>query len=207
MNAIVTGIVFPLCAYVLGSIPFGLLLVRTRSGRDIRHMGSGNIGATNVKRALGSKWAAVTLLCDGLKGALPTLLALLTAGGDTWMWLPAATALAAIIGHIYPIFLKFEPSGKGVATTLGCLLVLAPLACILSLMGFILAVYVARRVSVGSLTANFILPIAAWFTTHDPAVCMASIIIMVLVLMRHKENIQRLTRGTEPKIDFSWRSP
>lgn len=189
----------PICAYVLGSIPFGLLIVRAVARTDVRRIGSRNIGATNVKRAVGTKWALVTLLCDGLKGLLPTLVATWTAGPAD-LWLPSLTALAAITGHIYPLFLAGKPSGKGVATALGCLLAIAPAAAAICVSGFIAAIIISKRVSAGSLTAAVILPPSAWFTTHEPAIGVASLLIMALILFRHKDNIQRLAKGKEPAL-------
>lgn len=200
MNTILSAIVLPFCAYLLGSIPFGLLIVLVLKKVDIRQMGSGNIGATNVKRAAGKKWALITLICDLLKGFLPTYAAMLLFS-SSHHWVPSLTALAAITGHMHPVYLKFRPSGKGVATTLGCLLPIAPLAGLISLLAFLAAVFLSRRVSVGSLTGIFILPPAVWFTTRNPTVCTTAIIIMVLILVRHKDNIQRLANGCEPTIE------
>lgn len=199
MNTIVSVIGLPICAYLLGSIPFGLLIVLLLKKVDIRQIGSGNIGATNVKRAAGKKWALITLICDVLKGFLPTYAGMLLFS-STHHWVPSLTALAAILGHMHPVYLKFKPSGKGVATTLGCLLPMAPLAGLISMLGFLMAAYLSRRVSVGSLTGVFILPPAVWFTTQNPTVCAATIIVMVLILVRHKDNIQRLANGCEPTI-------
>lgn len=189
----------PAIAYLLGSVPFGLLIVRQVAGIDIRQVGSGNIGATNVRRAAGSKWAAATLTCDILKGLLPTTAALVL-GPTTHQWLAAITALAAVCGHMYPIFFKFKPSGKGVATTLGAMLTAAPWACLIAVTAFLIAVRLSHRVSVGSLAGIFLLPPSIWFTGHDPALTMAAFIIMILILVRHKENIERLARGNEPVI-------
>jgi acyl phosphate:glycerol-3-phosphate acyltransferase len=199
MNMFLIAIVLPPSAYLLGSIPFGLLIVRLLTKVDIRHIGSGNIGATNVKRAVGTKWAAATLICDGLKGFLPVLTALWLYQ-TTYQWLPAITTLAAIAGHMYPLYFGFKPGGKGVATTLGCLLIIAPMACAVAIVIFIPAVYLSKRVSVGSLAATLSMPPATWFTTHDPAIAMAAIIIMSLILSRHKDNIQRIAQGLEPTI-------
>lgn len=200
INTVLSAIGLPICAYLLGSIPFGLLIVLVLKKVDIRKIGSGNIGATNVKRAAGKKWALITLICDVLKGFLPTCASVLLFGA-AHHWILSLTALAAITGHMHPVYLKFKPSGKGVATTLGCLLPIAPLAGLISLLAFLVAAYLSRRVSVGSLTGIFILPPAVWFTTRNPTVCAATIIIMVLILVRHKDNIQRLANGCEPTIE------
>lgn len=199
MNSILSAIGLPICAYLLGSIPCGLLIVLVLKKVDIRKMGSGNIGATNVKRAAGKKWALITLICDALKGFLPTCAGILLFS-SAHHWVPSLTALAAIIGHMHPAYLKFKPSGKGVATTLGCLLPIAPLAGLISLLAFLVAAFLSRRVSVGSLTGAFMLPPAVWFTTQNPTLCATAVIIMVLILVRHKDNIQRLANGCEPTI-------
>ena len=204
MNTLFMAIVLPVGAYLLGSIPFGLVFVRLRAKADIRDIGSGNIGTTNVKRVLGTPWAVATLVCDVLKGLLPVLGALYLSKGAC-LWLPAIVSLAAICGHIYPIYLKGRPSGKGVATTLGCLVVIAPLATAICVLALVSAVFFSRRMSVGSMTAMLVLPPATWFTTHDPVVCAGSIPIMVLILIRHKENLRRLAAGVEPAIEFSRR--
>lgn len=199
MNVYIIATVLPLCAYLAGAIPFGLLIVRWVTRTDIREIGSRNIGATNVKRAAGTRWAVVTLICDVLKGLLPTLAAA-SLLDSTWHWLPAVTALAAVVGHMYPVYLGFQPSGKGVATTIGGLIAIAPMAGLFFISAFILTVYFSHRVSVGSATATVTLPPATWFSTHDPAVTIAVLFIMVLILLRHKENFQRLAAGTEPRL-------
>ncbi len=204
MNTFLTAIVLTAGAYLLGSIPVGLLFVRLRAKRDIRKVGSGNIGTTNVKRILGTSWALATLICDVLKGLLPTLGALYLSKGP-YLWMPSIVAAAAICGHIFPIYLKGRPSGKGVATTLGCLIIIAPLATAISMAALAAAIYFSRRVSVGSMIGMMVLPPATWFTTYDPVLCATTIGIMILILARHKDNIQRLARGIEPEIDFSRR--
>ncbi len=204
MNTLWTVLVLAAGAYLVGSIPFGLLFVRLRAKVDIREIGSGNIGTTNVKRVLGMKWAVATLLSDGLKGALPAWAAMHLAAGP-YLWLPAIVSLAAICGHIYPLYLGCRPNGKGVATTLGCLLVIAPLATAVYLFIIVLAVWLSHRMSVGSLIGAIFLPPAIWFTTHDPFVCAGSIVIMVLIITRHRENLQRLAAGVEPAIHFRQR--
>jgi glycerol-3-phosphate acyltransferase PlsY len=189
----------PAMAYIMGAVPCGWILVRCIAGTDIRQYGSGNIGATNVRRAIGTKWAAVTLICDVLKGLFPTLLASLWSAG-AHSWLPAVTALAAVCGHMYPVFFKFKPSGKGVATTLGSLLIIAPWACLCTLTAFLAAVRLSRRVSVGSLTGTLLLPPSTWFTSGDPFLTLIALVIMILILSRHEENIRRLANGEEPVL-------
>jgi acyl phosphate:glycerol-3-phosphate acyltransferase len=195
-------LVLPVAAYLLGAVPFGWILVRWVAGVDIRRIGSGNIGTTNVRRAVGTKWAMVVLACDIFKGLLPTLAAASFANASC-PWLPAITALAAICGHMYPIYFGFKPSGKGVATTMGALLIAAPWACLCAVIGFIFAVRFSHRVSVGSLLGISILPPSAWFTSHNLFLTLVTLIIMVLILSRHADNIQRLAQGKEPVLGKS----
>jgi glycerol-3-phosphate acyltransferase PlsY len=200
MNCLMLSLALPFLAYLLGSVPFGLLIVRLLTQADIRLMGSGNIGATNVRRAVGNKWAAAALACDLLKGVLPAWAAVML-NTTTVQWLPAITVLSAVCGHMYPVYFQFKPGGKGVATTLGAVAVICPWACLIAILVFIPTVYMSRRVSAGSLAGTFILPPAIWFSTHDPALAVAAIIIMVMILARHKDNLERLAGGTEPTID------
>jgi acyl phosphate:glycerol-3-phosphate acyltransferase len=199
MHTFFSNLILPVSAYLLGAVPFGWILVRWIAGVDIRRIGSGNIGTTNVRRAIGTQWALVTLICDILKGLLPTLAAFICSN-DVHPWLPAVTALAAVCGHMYPIFFRFKPSGKGVATALGSLLIAAPWACLCAVIGFLAAVRISHRVSVGSLIGIAIVPPSAWFTSHDLFLTLVTLIIMVLILSRHKENIQRLAQGKEPVL-------
>ncbi len=187
-------------AYLSGAVPYGLLFVRVSTGADIRQLGSGNIGATNVRRAAGNKWAVATLICDLLKGLVPTLAAVLTLNDSTCLWLPALTALAAVCGHMYPIYLGFKPSGKGVATAFGSLLPAAPWACLCAVTVFLIAARFSQRASVGSLAAVLSLPPAVWFTTRDLCLLPAALIIMILIMSRHKDNIIRLAQGREPSV-------
>jgi glycerol-3-phosphate acyltransferase PlsY len=202
MSRLLEIILLPLLAYLLGSIPFGLIIVRVVRKTDIRRIGSGNIGATNVRRTAGTRWAAAALACDVLKGLLPTLAAA-HVNPSTSQWLPALTALAAVCGHMYPLYLKFRPSGKGVATTLGAWLVAAPWACLGALLTFLVVVRLCRRVSVGSLSGALLLPPATWFTGHDPILTLTALIIMILILMRHEENLSRLANKREPVLGKS----
>jgi acyl phosphate:glycerol-3-phosphate acyltransferase len=199
MHTLFMTLSLPIIAYLMGAVPCGWILVRWVTGTDIRRIGSGNIGTTNVRRAIGTKWAVATLICDVLKGLLPTLAAF-SFGNGAHPWLPAVTALAAVCGHMYPIYFGFKPSGKGVATTMGSLLIPAPWACLCAVTAFLIAARLSRRVSVGSLAGTFLLAPATWFTSHDPFLTMITVVIMVLILSRHKENIQRLAQGKEPVL-------
>ena len=179
--------------YLLGSIPFGLLLTRLGGKGDIRTIGSGNIGATNVLRT-GSKWlAALTLVLDCLKASLAIIIAKRFLGDDT---APIAAA-GALIGHLYPIWLKFR-GGKGVATFLGILIVLLPVAAAVYAAIWLILLLTLRISSVAGMTAALSAPIVA-FALHSSLAPMLTG-FAVLVLWKHRENILRLRRGTEPRI-------
>jgi len=191
---------FPLFAYLLGSIPWGVVLTRLFTAADIRHEGSGNIGATNVSRVAGPTLGLLTFAGDILKGAVPVYLALKFAGqnqGVNDLFL-AIVSLAAFFGHLYPLFMKFKSGGKGVATSAGCFVVLAPLACLAALSVFIIFLILSRRVSAGSLAAAVVLPIAGWYATHSWEITTAAAIMSVFIFIRHTDNIKRLLAGTEP---------
>jgi len=192
-----------LLAYLLGSIPVGFLLVKWRHGADVRTTGSGGTGATNVLRRAGKATAIATLLLDVGKGFAAVVLAryLTTATGTTWV--VAAAAVAAIAGHIFPIWLGFR-AGKGVATGLGAFLALAPLAAGVSLLVFVLTVAVTRYASLGSILATVTTPLWAWllygaqrdFVHILVALCCGA----VLIVGKHTSNIQRLLTGRESKL-------
>jgi glycerol-3-phosphate acyltransferase PlsY len=183
-------------AYLSGSVPFGLLIARAR-GVDVRQVGSGNIGATNVARALGKRTGALVLFLDAAKGFAPVLAARL-------LWpdaaeLAAAAGLAAILGHVFPIWLKLH-GGKGVATGLGVFLALSPYATAIAAVLF-LAIYTTKRiVSVGSLAAATALPIAMASLGAPRAHVALGIAVWLLVMFRHRGNIQRLLRREERKL-------
>jgi glycerol-3-phosphate acyltransferase PlsY len=192
-----------LVAYLGGGIPFGYLLVRLTTGRDVRAMGSGNIGATNVLRTTG-RWAAiVTLLLDIAKGWMAVWIAgLLTAGSALWM---SAAALAVMAGHAFPVFLKFR-GGKAVASAIGAFLCLAPLALAAALGVFVLVVARSRHISLGSISAAAALPLAVWLIQRPPlAVTAAAALAGVFIIWRHRENIARLRAGTENVFSFGGR--
>jgi len=190
----------PIFAYLLGSIPWGLVLTRLCSSADIKRQGSGNIGATNVSRVAGPTLGLLTFTGDVLKGAVPVYLALrfaLQNQGVNDLFL-SVVSLAAFFGHLYPLFMKFKSGGKGVATTAGCLVILAPLACLMALSAFIIFLLLSRRVSAGSLAAGIVLPIAVWFATNSWGITGAAATMSVFIFIRHTENIKRLISGTEP---------
>jgi len=192
-----------LMAYLLGAIPFGFLLVKWKTGRDVRSMGSGNIGATNVLRATGRWLGIVTLLLDIGKGYLAVWLAALLTGGDP-LWIGTA-ALAVMAGHAFPAFLKFK-GGKAVASFVGASLYLAPLAVAVALLIFFVAVARTRFISLGSMVGAVSFPLAAWLIAHPPwPVQTAAILAAAFIVWRHKENITRLRAGTEHVLSLGGR--
>jgi glycerol-3-phosphate acyltransferase PlsY len=192
----------PIFAYLLGSIPWGLVFTRLFTSVDIRNQGSGNIGATNVSRVAGSTLGMLTFSGDILKGALPVFVAVtLTDSVDRFEDLYLSiVALAAFFGHLYPIFTRFTAGGKGVATAAGCFIVLSPFACLLALGVFILLIAVTRYVSAGSLAAAIILPFAVWFWTDSVPLTVSAALMTVFIYLRHSGNIKRLVAGTEPQF-------
>lgn len=192
----------PVFAYLLGSIPWGLILTRIFISEDIRNKGSGNIGATNVRRIGGSTLGLLTLVGDVLKGVLPVYLASeMTGGNDLWSEIYLSlVALSVFSGHLYPFFLNFKSGGKGVATAAGCFLVLSPMSCFVAIFVFILFVCWCNRVSAGSLAAAAILPVAVWEATSSKVLTGCAVVTTVFIYFRHKANIRRLLSGTEPVI-------
>jgi glycerol-3-phosphate acyltransferase PlsY len=193
-------------AYLLGSIPFGYLLVKYvfTKGEDIRRVGSGGIGATNVTRRAGRTAGLLTYFLDMGKGAAAVMLMRLVAAGD-YFWIGAA-AIAVILGHMFPISLKFR-GGKGVATGAGVFLVLAPYSLLISLALWAIVVYLSRYVSLGSIIAAAAVPLwtlvyYGWLRPdpHLKAMIIIAIIGSALVIAKHHDNIERLVRGTENKI-------
>jgi glycerol-3-phosphate acyltransferase PlsY len=189
-------------AYLLGSVPFGLILTKSFTSVNIRTEGSGNIGATNVRRVAGTKLGLLTLAGDFLKGVLPLYLAGVITGYETAFieLYISVVAVAVFFGHLYPVFLKFQSGGKGVATAAGCFLVISPWAFLASIASFIIVIYCYRRVSAGSLSASVVLPVAVWFTGHSIYYTSCALIISIFIFFRHRENINRLVSGTEPVI-------
>ncbi|MGD9057543.1 MAG: glycerol-3-phosphate 1-O-acyltransferase PlsY [Desulfobacterales bacterium] len=189
-----------ICAYLLGSIPWGMILARIFASTDIRRKGSGNIGATNVTREVGVMPGLLTLAGDVCKGALPVFLARWAFGaadgsGDIYL---AAVALAAFLGHFFPVYLKFRDGGKGVATAAGCFAVISLTAVSAAFGLFAVMLLVSRRVSVGSLCAAAALPVSIWMTTGSLVITIAAALIALLIFGRHHANIKRLLAGNEP---------
>lgn len=184
-----------IAAYLLGSIPTGLLLAKA-AGVDIRSSGSGNIGATNVYRTLGRSVGIMTLVGDCLKGAIPVVAAIWLGMSNGWI---AAIGLAAFLGHIYTIFLGFK-GGKGVATALGVFLAVSPAAVAAALVIFVAVVWKWRYISLGSIIAAMSMPGMIAVFDARPAIVMMTVIIALLVVWKHRENIKRLKDGTESKF-------
>lgn len=194
-------------AYLLGSIPFGYLIVRAKEGADVRETGSGGTGATNVTRKAGKFAGVVTLLLDAAKGAAAVLLARLLLTPDFGVnWFVAAAAILALLGHIFPVWLGFR-GGKGVATGVGIFLCLAPLALLCAALIFILVVATTRYISLGSIIATATFPIFLWLLNSlvKPVANLAPVMTTAitggtLIIMMHRANIGRLMRGEESKF-------
>jgi glycerol-3-phosphate acyltransferase PlsY len=197
-------LIIPFAAYLLGSIPFGVLFTRLFGGGDVRKVGSGNIGATNVARAAGPIPAILTLLFDFAKGAVPVWLAgRLSNESATWMMI---AALAALLGHCFPIWLEFR-GGKGVATAAGAFLVLCPPALLGSVMLFLIVLFFWRYVSLASISAAATMPLLIyllWAPHHAPPliVTFGALAAAVIIIYKHDANIQRLVQGEESKFSL-----
>ena len=200
-----TLLAIPIAAYLLGSIPVGVILTRAFGKGDVRKVGSGNIGATNVARAAGLLAGVSTLVLDVAKGAGSVLLAeKLSHDNATWMMI---AAVAALLGHCFPLWLKFK-GGKGVATAAGVFLVLSPLACLAAIILFILVVIFWHYVSLGSVSAAAAMPLLiylTWTPRHAPTLVTTTgtLAVSLLVICKHRENLRRLVEGTEPRFSFS----
>ena len=200
------AILMPMIAYLLGSIPFGLLIARFTGRVDIRASGSGNIGATNVRRTVGTLPAVVTLAGDIAKGYLPVWWAGRLLPPDPSAWAQSYVALVglcALAGHLYPVFLRFRTGGKGVATVAGGLLAIAPAALGVSGLVFIMTACGLNRVSAASLAATGIMPLAVWYATGSGVFTLWGGLTAVWIWYRHRDNIRRLLEGTESPI---WKS-
>jgi acyl phosphate:glycerol-3-phosphate acyltransferase len=196
----ITGLI--VFAYFLGSIPWGLLLTRCFTSVNILEEGSGNIGATNVRRLAGSHFGLMTLAGDVLKGLVPVFLARNMSGSEVIgsQFFIYMVALSSFLGHLFPIYLKFKNGGKGVATTFGCFLVISPWGCLASLFTFIIVICISNRVSIGSLCASAVLPMAVWIETGLSVFAVCTMIFTIMIFLRHIDNIKRILRGTEPVI-------
>ena len=193
-----------LVGYLLGSINFAIIICRRMAGIDIRDKGSKNAGTTNVLRTVGKKAAAMTLICDVLKGVVAVLLAMLA---DT-IWdgvdveaLKYLAALMAIIGHTFPIYYGFR-GGKGVATSLGAILVVNPQIGLICLVFALIIIIATRWVSLGSILAATLFPILTIFLVESSGAKVISVIMALLVIFNHRANLKRIREGNENKISF-----
>lgn len=182
--------------YLIGSIPCSYIISRQFGKVDIRQRGSGNVGATNVLRAVGPGYAILSVLGDILKGVVAAWLATLMGGGVLLLLCP----LAAVLGHCYPVYLRFK-GGKGVATSAGALVFLIPYVILWLFLAFVFVIIIFRMVSLGSLTAALLVPFLTIFLyRQEPFLITLTIFLAFLVIYRHKDNIKRLIKGTEPRI-------
>jgi acyl phosphate:glycerol-3-phosphate acyltransferase len=196
----ITGLI--IFAYLLGSIPWGLLLTRCFSSVNILEQGSGNIGATNVRRLVGWRFGLMTLAGDVLKGMVPVWIAhkMLWNGSIESQVILCVVAMSSFSGHLFPVYLKFKNGGKGVATTFGCFIIISPWACLVSLLTFVVGISISNRVSIGSLCASAVLPAAVLIETGLPLIVVCAVIFTIMIFLRHQDNIRRILRGTEPVV-------
>lgn len=184
-----------LSAYLIGSIPFSLIISRLSKGVDIRNIGSGNLGATNVLRVIGKKEALLALIGDVLKGTLPVMLAFYFLE-DFWV---AVTAVLVVLGHVFPVFSGFK-GGKGVATSLGALLVIIPSAIIISVVIWIAVLVVYRYASLASIIAALSIPLLCWALKTPLAFTAAATTNAAVIFIKHIGNLKRIISGRESKV-------
>ena len=203
-TAVASG--FAAQSYLLGAIPNGFLIARAK-GIDIRTVGSGNIGATNVYRSVSKKLGILTFALDAVKGAVPAILfplCVVRLSAETApAWLPLVFGGLAIVGHTWPVYLKFK-GGKGVATSAGALVGIAPGAMGIGLLCWFVALVGTRYMSVASILAAIAVPLSGWwlYRGQGPALPLALTALGALIIWRHKGNIQRLVKGTENRFEF-----
>ena len=189
-------------AYLIGSIPFSYLIVKLVAHKDVRRVGSGNVGATNAMRAAGKKAGVIALLLDLAKGIVAVLIARRIGAPPV---LVGAAAVAAMLGHCYPVWLGFQ-GGKGVATSAGALGALAPSALILALAAFAVVVAWKRYVSLGSIVAAALFPLCIWIAQRlgweerEPWMLLSAALIALIVIVKHRPNLERMRQGIEPRL-------
>jgi glycerol-3-phosphate acyltransferase PlsY len=191
-----TRILVVIVAYLIGSIPFGYLIVRGKIGADIRQTGSGGTGATNVSRRAGKVAGVITLVLDALKGSAAVFIAARLTHSDGMI---AAAAIAVLVGHIFPVWLGFR-GGKGVATGAGVFLVIAPAALLCAGVVFLAVVLLTRYVSLGSMLAAATIPLFVWVQNYPHPLLLAAILGALLIVFAHRGNIGRLAHGTESQF-------
>ena len=194
-------VVFLLAAYLMGSLPSGYLICRRVANIDVRTVGSKNIGATNVARSLGLSWGLLVLLMDMAKGALPVVVALniWSSGTERDLLIVASVALAALLGHLASVFLRFS-GGKGVATAFGISIVLIPKAALISFLLFFVVTLIWRYVSLGSLSALLTLPAWTALTDYNFIYVTLASVFALFIVIRHRSNIRALLQGKERRI-------
>ncbi len=204
----VVNVVTAIIAYLIGSINFSIILSKKMAGFDVREKGSGNAGTTNMLRAVGKKAAAITLVCDILKGVVAILVAMFIGNvveGANKPLLVQIAGIAVILGHTFPIFFKFK-GGKGVATSLGVLIMSNWQIGLICLVFALILIILTQMVSVGSIAAAILYPVLTLFIPENYIVpgnyLIYSVILAVLVVFNHRENVKRLLNGTENKISF-----
>ncbi|MEK6790557.1 MAG: glycerol-3-phosphate 1-O-acyltransferase PlsY [Deltaproteobacteria bacterium] len=186
-------------AYLLGSVPTGVVVARLFGGTDPRTTGSGNIGATNVGRSAGKAAGIVTLIGDVLKGAIPVLLAFYLHPNAAFV---SIVGIAVLVGHVFSVFLRFK-GGKGVATACGVMLVVSPVATLIAIVVFVLIAALTRYVSIASMTAAIAIPVILVMLPGKAAFVPLGAAVCVLIIIKHRENVERLIQGRENKI--GWR--
>ncbi len=187
---------FAALGYILGSIPFSFLVARLFGVKDVRTVGSGNVGATNVMRSAGKGPGVVALILDGSKGALTVVLARMISPSEVEVCL---AGIFAVIGHLFPVWLGFR-GGKGVATGAGLFIPLAPQALGAAVLVFLIMLAGFRYVSLASILASLSLPVAAYLLGADSVVWLTALVAAFMVVAKHHQNLGRLARGTEPKL-------
>lgn len=193
-------------SYLLGAVPFGLVLVWISTRQDLRECGSGNIGATNAMRAAGKPIGVLSFLLDWGKGLVPVLVIAPWAGGPghsgDLLSLQVACGAAAVLGHCFPVYLRLR-GGKGVATACGALAGLDPLLLVVGFVAWIVTLSISRFVGLASIAMGLAFPVAAWWRrgpTDGPEVLIGSCLLTLLILVRHRSNMARMLAGTEPKV-------
>ena len=192
-------IIVALFAYLIGSIPTGYIIVKAKTGKDIRTIGSGSTGATNVKRVLGKKWFFTVMILDAIKGMIPVLLTKYLILGDSIGLLAVIAAVTVIIGHSKPVFLKFK-GGKSVASGIGTIYALNFLAGIILTVIWCIITYFTKYVSVGSIIAILTAPFIMYFLDSPVAYTIYCALAAIYIIYLHRENIKRLIQGNENKV-------
>ena len=186
-------------AYLLGAVPFGLIMCRVFRGVDLREIGSGNIGATNAMRVLGKPLGAIAFLLDLGKGYVPA--AFLASGDPRWQ---VACGAAAVCGHVWPIYLKFR-GGKAVATGFGATLAIDPWIAVCVGLAWLVTLFAFGFVSIASIVMGFAFPVSAWLLGQPPVVIVGMSALTLLIIVRHRSNMVRLLKGTESHMDLWWK--